>query len=436
MKIIESLRQKWENLDQHFIITDEISCSFKDLELIDLNFLNEVKQGDVVALIGEFDALTVISFITLLDKGAIVVPLTNINKNDHNNYFEILKVDLVVQKGVIINSFSNYPKDNIIQSLVKDKESGIIFFSSGTSGIPKAIVHKTSLLLKRFSTPRKSYKTLNFLMFDHMGGINTLFHTIFNGGTIIGCKDRSVSTILELCTRFKIEVLPATPTFLRMLLMSGLIPKNIPKSIKIITYGTELMDQATLNDLCNLLPDVDFRQTYGLSEFSVLRVKSKFRNSLYMKIGGEGVDTKIVNDLLFIKSKFAMLGYINATSPFDTEGWYNTKDLVEQDSEGYIKIIGRDSDQVNVGGLKFMLSDVYNIAMTNKNIKQVIIYAKQNNISGQHIEAIIELNENSSISKDDLFNFFNSSLPKHMAPKKITLEAITLNHRLKKNLKT
>ena len=52
-----------------------------------------------------------------------------------------------------------------------------------------------------------------------------------------------------------------------------------------------------------------------------------------------------------------MLGYLNAHQPFDNDGWYNTKDIVEEDGE-YLKIIGRETDVVNVGGLKFMKSEV------------------------------------------------------------------------------
>ena len=138
-------------------------------------------------------------------------------------------------------------------------------------------------------------------MFDHMGGINTLLHIIFNGGTIISPQKRNPEYILELIKKYNIELLPTTPTFLRMLLMSGMIPKDSPSCLKIITYGSEKMDESTLKTLCNLLPNVDFRQTYGLTEFSVLRLKSKSRNSLFFKIGGEGLETKVIENTLYLK---------------------------------------------------------------------------------------------------------------------------------------
>ena len=57
-----------------------------------------------------------------------------------------------------------------------------------------------------------------------------------------------------------------------------------------------------------------------------------------------------------------MLGYLNADSPFDIDGWYNTKDIVEE-RNGYYKVTGRISEVINVGGLKFMASEIERIAL-------------------------------------------------------------------------
>jgi long-chain acyl-CoA synthetase len=152
-------------------------------------------------------------------------------------------------------------------------------------------------------------------------------------------------------SRHAVEVLPTTPTFLRMMLMSGLIPAHVPASLKIITYGTERMDQPTLDALCAALPEVDFRQTFGMSELGIVRVKSEARNSLFMQIGGEGVKTRVVDGVLEIYSETRMLGYLNAPNPFDNDGWYNTKDQVVT-RNGFYKVTGRSSDLINVGRLE------------------------------------------------------------------------------------
>ena len=168
-----------------------------------------------------------------------------------------------------------------------------------------------------------------------------------------------------------------------------------------------------------------------MSELGIVRVKSESRNSLFMKIGGEGVETKTIDNVLYIRSKSKMLGYLNAESPFDKEGWYNTKDIVEKKGE-YYKVIGRIGDVINVGGLKFMASDIEKVALSNPKISLVKVITKKNPITGQHIEIIIETRDPKFKDVEFFKRFFREKLPNHMTPKRITIDKIKISHRLKK----
>jgi len=79
-----------------------------------------------------------------------------------------------------------------------------------------------------------------------------------------------------------------TPTFLRLLLMSGAADRDFPPTLSIVTYGTERMDQPTLDQLCAKLPRVEFRQTFGMSELGIVRVKSVAMSMLGMAAMDEG----------------------------------------------------------------------------------------------------------------------------------------------------
>ena len=221
--------------------------------------------------------------------------------------------------------------------------------------------------------------------------------------------------MIETCLKFDVEVLPTTPTFLRLMLMSGSVPDKVPSCLKIITYGTERMDQPTLDDLCRLLPNVDFRQTFGMSEIGIVRVKSEARNSLFMKVGGEGLETRVINNVLQIRSESRMVGYLNAPSPFDTEGWYDTKDVVEV-KDDYYKITGRISDIINVGGLKFMASEVESVALDFPNISLVKVTPKQNPITGHHVELLVQPTTDGSVDKDLLMMFLKGYFFTHVNP--------------------
>ena len=429
MELINKLQESWKDVKSSFLICEKEQLTFQDLLDEKPINLSEIENGDVVSFVGDFNSSTIITLLRLIEKNVILVPLTEETANQHKYFYEESFSNVLIKNNVITKSKKR--KHLLLETLRNKNRPGLILFSTGTTGKPKAILHDFTFFLNRYKTPRPAYKTLNFLLFDHIGGINTLFHTLFNVGTIISIKERTVENVMLTCEKFNVEVLPTTPTFLRMLLFSKIIPKKFPSSIKIITYGTEMMDQNTLTQLSQTLPNVDFRQTYGLSEIGIVRAKSKKRDSLYMNIGGEGVETKVINNVLFIKSKYQMLGYLNSSSPFDNKGWYNTQDLVDQDGD-YLKFIGRTNEVINVGGLKFMAIDVEKVALEYPNIYLAKVISKKNPITGQHVEIKVQPNATSDINKKELSDFLTKKLPSHMVPRRIVIENIPIGHRFKK----
>ena len=319
---------------------------------------------------------------------------------------------------------------DLYQQLRDLKHAGLVLFTSGTTGNQKAILHDFEPFFERYLTPRPSLRTLSFLRFDHIGGINTFFHTLSNRGELVQPESTEPQVILNYIRDFKVEVLPTTPTFLRFMLLSGFVPDKVSDSLKIITYGTERMQEMTLIQYARLLPEIDFRQTYGMSELGILRVRSESRDSLFMKVGGEGIQIKI-DELgqLLIKSSSRMMGYLNSPSPFDSNGWYPTGDLVEQKND-LIKIVGRLNDVINVGGLKFFPSEVERIAIDFPNVQLVKVTAAENPITGQHVELKVQT-ENEKFDLEKYRNYLTSNLQKHMVPRRISTGPIDISHRYK-----
>ena len=430
MNIIAKLTERWLGIDYPFLIHARGALRFSEIAEQKSIDLSGVKSGDVVALIGDFDPQSILTLLQLIDKNVILVPLTVDTRAQHEYFFESALVDIVIE-GDNIKRIHHSLTHRYLETLRSKNHAGLVLFSTGTTGRPKAILHDLTLFMQRFETPRPTLKTINFLLFDHIGGLNTLLHTLFNKGTVVAPKSRSVEDILATCSEHEIEVLPTTPTFLRMMLMSGLIPESVPETLRIITYGTERMDQPTLDALCELLPNIEFRQTFGMSELGIVRVKSEARDSLFMKIGGEGVETRVVDDVLEIRSQTKMIGYLNADSPFDEEGWYNTKDIVEE-RDGYYKVTGRTSEVINVGGLKFMASEVERVALEYNHVELAKAEAKPNPITGQHVELTIQSAAHHEVDKAGLKRFLNEQLPNHMMPKRIRIASVSVGHRFKR----
>jgi long-chain acyl-CoA synthetase len=372
----------------------------------------------------------------LLARGAVVVPLTTDTSGQHDYFIQESRSQYIFEKNNLVNVLSESQEEHPLLDQLRSKENpGLILFTTGTTGRPKAILHDFVPFISRYQTPRPPLKAVSFLLFDHIGGINTLLHMLFNLGQIVSIEGRTVESVAKTIKDYSVELLPTTPTFLRMLSLNPGIEEKLGSSLKIISYGTERMDQPTLKRLVDQFPKVDFRQTYGMSELGILRIKSKARDSLYMSVGGEGVETKIVDEILYIRAENRMLGYLNAPSPFDDEGWYCTKDIVASDEDGYLTITGRDSDVINIGGLKFMPSEVERECLKIKNVKFAKAIGVDNPITGQYLQLEIEP-ESIDIVQDSLSReirkTLSASLPKYMLPSKIKFLTQTLSHRFKK----
>jgi acyl-coenzyme A synthetase/AMP-(fatty) acid ligase len=267
-----------------------------------------------------------------------------------------------------------------------------VLFSSGSTGKPKAALHNFARLLEKFKTQRHSLRTITFLLLDHIGGINTLFYILSNAGTIISIEGRSPDEVCAAIQQHRVELLPTTPTFLNLLLVHEAYRRYDLSSLKQITYGTEVMPESTLKRVHALLPAVTLLQTYGLSELGIMRSKSRDSNSLWVKLGGEGFETKIVDGTLHIRAKSAMLGYLNAPSPFDANGWFNTGDEVLVDGE-YLQILGRRSEVINVGGEKVHPAEVESVLLQLPNVRDVAVIGQPNPLTGNIVTACFQLQE-------------------------------------------
>jgi len=386
-----------------------------------------INSGEVVALIGDFSPKTIAFLFALIGNNNIIVPLDfkQKNKNDEKLLIAGVTSTISIDENDEIDFKQNpnefqHPFYNEIRNR---KSPGLVLFTSGTSGKPKAAVHDFNLLLSKFIIKRKALKTFNFLLFDHWGGLNTMFHTLSNGGVVLALKDRQPKNVCEFIEKHKIELLPASPTFLNLLLISEEYKNYELSSLKLITYGTEPMPQSTLNRMRIVFPNVKLQQTYGLIELGVLRSKSQSDDSLWVKIGGEGFETRVVDDLLEIKAHSAMLGYLNAPSPFTEDGWFKTGDQVEVDGE-YMKILGRKSEIINVGGEKVYPAEVESIIQEIENVAEVTVYSEKNPIIGNIVCAKIRLlkDEDKSEFISRAKKYCNERLQKFKVPVKIFID--------------
>jgi long-chain acyl-CoA synthetase len=354
----------------------------------------KVGAGDSVAICGDYSPSTCALMISLIANRNVVVPLTLAPGVRCSEFLKIAQADASFHfEGDRFTNFARHAVEvehELLRSLRRMSTPGLILFSSGSTGASKAALLDFDKLLLKFQKVRPAFRTLTFLLLDHIGGINTLFSVLSQGGTVVPVVDRDPWSVCRAIEQHQIELLPTTPTFLKMLLISEAYLHHNCSSLRLITYGTEPMSSTTLGHLHAALPSVELKQTYGLSELGILQTKSQGSGSVWLRVGGAGFATKVVDGVLWIRSESAMLGYLNWPSPFDVDGWFNTGDSVEVDGE-WLRILGRKSEIINVGGEKVYPAEVENVLHGLENIRDAAVIGRANPVSGQVVLARVVL---------------------------------------------
>jgi long-chain acyl-CoA synthetase len=353
-----------------------------------------VKVGEVCAVVGEFSGQSIALLLALMSMRAVAMPLTPSALPELERLLAIAGARWLIRlepaSTFSMTEIDKFPQNHLIEQFRQIQHAGLIVFTSGSSGAPKGILHDFERILEKFDKKRSGWRTILFLTIDHFGGINTLLGCLAHRGVGICLANRAPETVCAAIAAARAELLPTTPSFLNVLLASGCARTFDLSSLQLITYGAELMPQATLNRIAALFPDAKLKQTYGLSELGVLHSKSPDEKSLWIKVGGDGFESRVVDGILQIRSKSTMIGYLNAPNPIDQEGWMSTGDLVEQRGD-LVRFLGRVSEVLNVGGQKVFPAEVEDVLIAAPMVADATVFAVPHPLVGQAVCARVSL---------------------------------------------
>lgn len=431
-----------ENKDKEAMIWQDKPYTYREL----LDYVEEDRKTlakafpkpQVVALEADFSPQSTAILLCLIELGCVIVPLTKSVANKKDEFMEIAEVEasLEIQRDdtFTVSQTGREAQHEILCKLKDEAHPGLVLFSSGSTGKSKAAVHDFLPLLGKFKTSRKCMRMITFLLFDHIGGINTLLYVLSNAGCIVALQSRKAEEVCRSIEKYKVEALPTSPTFINLLLLSEAYKKYDLSSLQLVTYGTEAMPESTLQRFHTLFPEIRLQQTYGLSEIGIMRSKSKSSDSLWVKVGGEDFQTRVVNGILEIKARSAMLGYLNAPSPFTEDGWFHTGDEVLVDGE-YIKILGRKSEMINVGGQKVFPAEVESVIQQMDEVEDASVNAETSLLTGQIVKVRVKLSSDESPTefKKRMRIFCKGKLESYKIPQKVELvDHLMFGERFKK----
>jgi acyl-coenzyme A synthetase/AMP-(fatty) acid ligase len=280
-----------------------------------------------------------------------------------------------------------------------DNQEDIEFTTSGTTGEPKKIKHSYNFITKNIKINPKYSNIVWGLTYpsNKIAGSQVILQAYLNKGFVVNLFGKPLSEIPYLITQYNITHLSATPTFYRLLLDGNTIFDKVQQ----ITFGGEAVDSQIIKLVSKYFPNAQIRNIYASTEYGTLFASNKD----YFEY------SKKLSTLVQIHNNEILVSQNNE--------WVSTGDLIEWVDETKFRIIGRDTNIINVGGYNVNPIKVETQLNNLNYISNSYVYKLSNSVMGNIVAADIVVNQ--EIDKSTIKKDLKLSLLPYEIPMKINI---------------
>ena len=300
-------------------------------------------------------------------------------------------------------------------------ESGIILFTSGTTGNPKAIRHSWESISASSNFVGKRLVDRTWLLTYEpaaYAGLQVFFSAVRNKGTLV-TTNGGFPNYARAIVQHGVDIISATPTWWRMLIAGW--PENLPKpSLHQVTLGGEIVDQTILDLVERHFRPSHLTHIYATSEVGTAIVVSDRKAGFPINLmsAPRRTELRVVNDALEVKSPFQMQGFLD--SQVEVSNWIRTGDLLEMRGDRYY-FVGREDLRLNIGGAKVTLEEVEIELSRHPDILDCVAYGKSSPIVGTLLAVDIVPAHPQTFNITTFKNDLRTTLPPYKVPQHIRL---------------
>jgi len=336
-----------------------------------------------------------------------------------------------------------------------DDDDAAIYFSSGTTGFPKAILHSHRALVSSCITEQNHHSQTHddvFLCIPplyHTGAKMHWFGSLLSGSRAVLLRGVKPEWILQAVSSEK-----ATIVWLLVPWVQDLLDAIDSGEVDLSEYhisqwrlmhvGAQPVPPSLIKRWKRQFPDHDYDTNYGLSE-SIGPGCVHLGVENIEKVGAIGKaghlwETKIVNEKnqlvaqgevgeLAVRGPGVMKCYYNnqkATDEILIDGWLHTGDMAKEDEDGFIYLVDRKKDVIITGGENLYPVQIEDFLRANDKIKDVAVIGLPDERLGEIAAAIIELKPDVKCSEAEIEEFCRD-LPRYKRPRKIIFAEVPRN---------
>lgn len=406
-------------------------------------FLNKCHQQDVVSIYMENSDEWLISYFGILGAALICNPigLRTSNENILNslNFFKpkyLVTTDKLLDKVkrigmtkeikvITFKELINSSKNNFKRVTIDESFYSTLLFTSGTQGTQKAIrlrhknVYSATRNIVEFLKIKEDSIYYQILPLSHSFGLGNVHATYWAGGKVI-IADNTINykKVLREIIKYNVIFFAAVPLTLKLIVenfWSDFLKTD--KCLRTICTNTGPMPIEVTKKIINEFKNIQFYTYYGLTEAS----RSSFINFNQNpnKLSSVGrptprVEIKIMNKNKKFISEPEQLGKIairgdhvieeywknqEATEKSFKDNWLLTDDIGYFDKDGFLYVVGREDDIINISGEKVSLQEIDNVICQLNFIKDVICLEESDELREFNINAYIVVDKDKLVGQ-------------------------------------
>jgi len=305
-----------------------------------------------------------------------------------------------------------------------------LLMTSGTIGVPKMVVHNLASLTAavRARSPADGGAVWGtFYDIRRYGGLQIFLRAVLGGASLVlSSAGEPVADHLARLAEHGVTHLSGTPSQWRRALMSPAIRSIAPGYVRL---SGEIADQAILDALRTTFPQAAVGHAYASTEagvgFDVNDGLAGFP-AAYIGATRNGVEMKVLQGSLRIRSHGAAAGYVGGKQLVDGDGFVGTGDMVERRGDRYY-FAGRKGGIINIGGLKVHPEEVEAVINRHPQVRMSLVRPKHNPITGSIVVADVVLKSQQQGEgvqqievRNDILKLCREALPRHKVPAAIS----------------
>ncbi|MDR1410532.1 MAG: acyl--CoA ligase [Oscillospiraceae bacterium] len=336
-----------------------------------------------------------------------------------------------------------------------DKDDAAIYFSSGTTGFPKAILHSHAGLVSACVTEQAHHgqtKDDVFLCIPplyHTGAKMHWFGSLIVGGRAVLLRGATPQWIVETAASEKASVIwllvPWAQDILDAIESGEIDLTQMDLSAwRLMHIGAQPVPPSLVKRWQSIFPNHAYDTNYGLSESlgpgAVHLGIENVRKVGAIGVAGHGWQTRIVNERgediprgkvgeLAVKGPGVMRCYYKdeaATAAVLRGDWLFTGDMAKQDEEGFIYLVDRKKDVIITGGENLYPVQIEDFLRAHPKIKDVAVIGLPDHRLGEIACAIIEIKPGFTANEGEMMEFC-AALPRYKRPRRIVFDTVPRN---------